>query len=332
MPGSGYKKRRTDKNKKNQRHSVAGLSFNSGPLFCCCLGAERGSSKKRPEFRFPLCSAAVYNASIMTKTSQSGGRDGIVIVEKQAGIATVSINRPEASNSINNALRSDLTAVFDELAVDRQVRVVVLTSAGDEPFSVGMDVGELAGFAPQEIEAVGRQARGLYDRMTALQVPIISAIKGACLGAGFELALHADIRLARSDARFGLPGINVGMTAGGGALARLQRISGVGSATALALTGGLVTAERAFMLGLVSNVSTTSDFWPSVQQLAAHFVSLSPVAVAELKRLLKLAAEGRIEDAAEASPRALARCFVEGDALGRLQVLISGRDPEATVH
>ena len=76
-----------------------------------------------------------------------------MIVEKQAGIATVSINRPEASNSINNALRSDLTAVFDDLAVDRQVRVVVLTSAGDEPFSVGMDVGELAGFAPQEIEA-----------------------------------------------------------------------------------------------------------------------------------------------------------------------------------
>ena len=93
-----------------------------------------------------------------------------------------------------------------------------------------------------------------------------------------------------------------------------------------------MTAERAFMLGLVSNVSTTADFWPSVQQLASHFVSLSPVAVAELKKLLKLSAEGRIADAAEASPRALARCFSEGDALGRLQMLISGRDPEATVH
>lgn len=268
----------------------------------------------------------------MSKVQHSGSRDGIVVLEKQGGIATVSINRPEASNSINNALRHDLSAVFDDLVADRHVRVVVLTSAGDEPFSVGLDVAELAGLNPQEIEAVGRQAKGLHDRMLAMQVPIIAAVKGACLGAGFELALHADIRLARSDARFGLPGINVGLTAGGSALARLQRISGVGSATALALTGGVVTAERAFMLGLVSNVSTTADFWPAVQQLASHFVSLSPVAVAEIKRILRLGAERGIEDAAEASPKALARCFAEGDALGRLQVLISGRDPEATLH
>lgn len=268
----------------------------------------------------------------MSKTSSKPARAGILTVEKQAGIVTVSINRPEASNSIDNDLRAELVAVFDELAVDRTARVVVLTSAGDEPFSVGMDVSELAQMMPHEIEAVGVQARGIYERMTALPIPIIAAVKGACLGAGFELALHADIRLARSDARFGLPGINVGMSSGGGALARLQRMCGVGSATALALTGGVVTAERAFMLGLVSNVSTTADFWPAVQQLASHFVSLSPVAVAELKKLLKLAVEGRIDDAAEASPRALARCFLEGDALSRLQMLISGRDPDATVH
>lgn len=268
----------------------------------------------------------------MSKTSTRSGREGCLTVEKQAGIATVTLNRPEASNSIDNALRDELTNVLDSLAADRNLRVVVLTSSGDESFSVGMDVSELAGMTPPEIEMVGKQARGIYDRMTALHVPIIAAVKGACLGAGFELALHADIRLARADARFGLPGINVGMSSGGGALARLQRISGIGSATALALTGGVVSAERAFMLGLVSNVSTTADFWPAVQQLASHFVSLSPVAVAETKRILKMAAESRIEDAADASPRALARCFSDGDALSRLQVLISGRDPEATVH
>jgi enoyl-CoA hydratase len=268
----------------------------------------------------------------MTKTSSRQGRDGILSVEKQAGIATLSINRPEASNSINSELRSELARVLDDLAADRALRVVVLTSAGDEPFSVGMDVAELTGLSAAEIELIANQARGVYERMTALPVPIIAAVKGSCLGAGFELALHADLRLARSDARFGLPGINVGMSSGGGALARLQRISGAGSAAALALTGGVVTAERAFMLGLVSNVSTTSDFWPAVQQLASHFVSLSPVAVSETKRLLKLAVEGRVEDAADSSPKALARCFSDGDAESRLQILISGRDPEATVH
>ncbi|MFN8948261.1 MAG: enoyl-CoA hydratase/isomerase family protein [Alphaproteobacteria bacterium] len=268
----------------------------------------------------------------MSDASSRRGRDTVLTVEKQAGIATLSFNRPEASNSINSDLRRVLAGALDELAGDRGLRVVVLTSAGDEPFSVGMDVAELATMMPADIEQVGLQLRGIHERLTALHVPVIAAVKGSCLGAGFELALHADIRLARSDARFGLPGINVGLSSGGGALGRLQRVSGIGSAAALALTGGVVTAERAFMLGLVSNVATTPDFWPAVQQLASHFVSLSPVAVSETKRLLRLAAEGRVQDAADASPKALARCFAEGDAQSRLQILIGGRDPEATLH
>lgn len=255
-----------------------------------------------------------------------------LIAERQGHVLTLKINRPEASNSIDNQLRDELAHAFDEAAANKQLRAIILTSTGEDAFSVGMDIGELAGFTPAEIEQVAKQARGVYDRMGALEVPIIAAVKGACLGAGFELALHADVRLARADARFGLPGINVGMNAGGGALGRLQRISGNGSAAALALTGGVVTAERAFMLGLVSNVAGMQDFEPSVQQLAEHLATLSPVAVAETKRLLKIAAERGIEAAAEASPKALARCFAEGDAAVRLQMMIGGRDPEATVH
>jgi acetyl-CoA C-acetyltransferase/enoyl-CoA hydratase len=110
-------------------------------------------------------------------------------------------------------------------------------------------------------------------------------------------------------------------------------VSGIGSAAALALTGGVVTAERAFMLGLVSNVAGMQEFAPSVQQLAEHLASLSPVAMAETKRLLRLAAEEGIEAAARQSPKSLARCFGEGEAAARLQMLIGGgRDPEATVH
>src|SRR6185503_12923770 len=164
--------------------------------------------------------------------------------------------------------------------------------------------------------------------MLALDIPIIAAIKGACLGAGFELALHADIRLARGDARFGLPGINVGLVSNGASLARLQRISGLGSAAALALTGGMVTAERAFMLGLISNVASAKDFGAAIEQLAQHFAALSPIAVIETKRMLRAA----VDDADAASvlgPKALARCFGEGDALARLQMMLGGRDPQA---
>ncbi len=268
----------------------------------------------------------------MSTSTTRGARSGVLLSERDGSVLTLTINRPDASNAIDNALRDELTRVLDEVVANKTIHAVVLTSTGDDAFSVGMDIGELATFSPPEIEQVAVQARGVYERMAALEIPIIAAIKGACLGAGFELALHADVRLARADARFGLPGINVGMNANGGALARLQRISGNGSAAALALTGGVVTAERAFMLGLVSNVASMTDFEPSVHQLAAHLASLSPVAVAETKKVLRLAAERGIEAAAEQSPKGLARCFSEGDAAVRLQLMIGGRDPEATVH
>lgn len=273
-----------------------------------------------------------YNRQVMSTSTTRGARGGVLLSERDGSVLTLTINRPDATNAIDNLLRDEFTRVLDEVAANKTIHAVVLTSSGDDAFSVGMDIGELANFTPLEIELVAVRARGIYERMAALEIPIIAAIKGACLGAGFELALHADVRLARADARFGLPGINVGMNANGGALARLQRISGNGSAAALALTGGVVTAERAFMLGLVSNVASMTDFEPSVQQLAAHLASLSPVAVAETKKVLRLAAERGIEAAAEQSPKGLARCFAEGDAAVRLQLMIGGRDPEATVH
>lgn len=268
----------------------------------------------------------------MTKSSPGETRGATLLQERDGQVLTLTINRPEATNAIDNTLREELAHALDEAVANRNLRAIILTSTGDDAFSVGMDIAELAGFPPEEIEQVALNARGIYERIAALEIPVIAAIKGACLGAGFELALHADVRIARADARFGLPGINVGMNAGGGALGRLQRISGNGSAAALALTGGVVTAERAFMLGLVSNVAGMQEFEPSVQQLAQHFTTLSPVAVAETKRLLKIAAERGIEAAADASPKALARCFAEGDAAVRLQMMIGGRDPEATVH
>ncbi|MCE9521550.1 MAG: enoyl-CoA hydratase/isomerase family protein [Alphaproteobacteria bacterium] len=259
-------------------------------------------------------------------------RGSVLLSERDGNVLTLTINRPDASNAIDSMLRDELTLALEEAAGDRQLRAVLLTSSGEDAFSVGMDIAEIAGYSPLEVELVGVRARGVYERMAALEIPVIAAIKGACLGAGFELALHADVRLARSDARFGLPGINVGMNAGGGALGRLQRVSGVGSAAALALTGGVVTAERAFMLGLVSNVTSMQDFLPAVQQLSQHIASLSPVAMVETKKLLKIAAEQGIEAAAEQSPKSLARCFGEGDAGVRLQMMIGGRDPESTVH
>ena len=266
----------------------------------------------------------------MSRPGKAG--DGTcVLAERNDGVLTLAINRADANNAINNETRDALIAAFEGAQRDAHLRAIVLTSVGEDAFSVGTDIAEIATYTPAEAEALGLKARAVYSAMLALDIPIIAAIKGACLGAGFELALHADIRLARGDARFGLPGINVGLVSSGAALARLQRVSGLGSTAALALTGGMVTAERAFMLGLVSNVASQKDFAGAVEQLAQHFTALSPVAVSETKRMLRAA----IDDAGAASalgPKALARCFGEGDALARLHMMLGGRDPQATLH
>jgi len=255
-----------------------------------------------------------------------------VVLRRAAPVATVLINRPQANNAIDRHVRAGLLRAAGEIAADRSIRVVVLASTSGDSFSSGLDISEIAVLSPQEADALAREARQVYEAFAALEVPVVAAIRGACIGAGLELALHCDIRFARIDARFALPGVGVGLVPGGGALARLSRIVGAGPARAFALTGAAISAERAFMLGLVANVAQADEFDDVLGGLVGHLASLSPVAMRELKMLLAAAENGEIGAAADLGPAALARCFAEGDAGERLRTLFRGLDPEATLH
>lgn len=255
-----------------------------------------------------------------------------VLVHAFGPVSVVVINRPSDNNSINDDVRDGLQRAFAEIANDSNVRAAVLTSEGEEAFSVGADIAQLATLTPMEAKSLAEKTRAVYDAITSTPQPVIAAIKGACIGAGFELAMHCDIRFARNDARFGLPGVNVGIVPGGSSVARLSRLVGAGPARALCLTGGIISAERAFMLGLVSNVIEPDDFRPTIEQLAQHLCALSPVALRELKGMLNQAIDDDVERVGAVGPGALARCFAEGDANERLSALFGGPDPEATVH
>jgi enoyl-CoA hydratase/carnithine racemase len=261
-----------------------------------------------------------------------GKRDDLVLVETQGPVTSIALNRPHANHSINDAMRGALLRAFEDARQSEHIQVIVLGSTGEEAFSAGNDIEEIATMTPLEAEAAAQRNLRLHRMIVEMDKPVVAAIKGACLGAGFELALHCDIRLARADARFGFPGVNVGLTSSGSALARLQRISGMGAAAALALTGGMVPAERAFMLGLISNVASEQDFEIAVQQLAAHLTTLSPIALAEMKRLLRFGAEQGVAAAAEYGPAAMAACYAQGGAADRLRVLFGSPGPTATVH
>jgi enoyl-CoA hydratase/carnithine racemase len=256
----------------------------------------------------------------------------IVIVEQRGPILKVVLNRPHANHSINDEMRNALMRAFDDARTSDKTLAVILTSTGEEAFSAGNDIEEIATLTALEAEATAQKSLRLHRMIADLDKPVVAAIKGACLGAGFELALHCDIRLARADARFGFPGVNVGLTSSGSALARLQAISGAGAAAALALTGGMVPAERAFMLGLVSNVASEKEFDVSVEQLATHLTTLSPVALAEMKKLLRIGVDQGAAAASEHGPAAMAACYAKGGAAERLRVLFGTPGPTATVH
>lgn len=264
------------------------------------------------------------------------GRKGksaeVLHAERQGALLTLTLNRPDANNAINEDLRAALIRAVEDIRQTPSIQAVVITSTGEEAFSVGHEIAEIAALTPLEAETIAKRTLTLHRHLSELEQPVIIAIKGACLGAGFELALHGDIRLARNDARFGFPGINVGVTSSGSALGRLQQLAGTGSAAALALTGGMVTADRAFMLGIVSNVAGPKDFELSIHQLAAHLTTLSPVALRETKRMLRLGAMQGIEAAAAQGPRSFAACYEDGAAKDRLRLLFGGPGPEATVH
>lgn len=264
---------------------------------------------------------------------ETARRNETVLIERSGSILTITINRPDFTNALDAAVRNSLLAALRDAKGDPKVSAVVITSAGEDAFSTGLDVQELATMTPPEAESLALRVRLIHEALIAIDVPTVAAIKGACVGSGLELALHCDIRCARADARFSFPGINIGLVVGGGSVQRLAQIIGYGPAQSLMLTGSIINAERAFHCGLVTNVITNESFGDGIRELSQYLSNLPTVAVRELKALFREAPYKTDLEMARAGAAALKRCFTEGDASVRLQALYGGgAGPDTTLH
>src|ERR671931_760584 len=178
-----------------------------------------------------------------------------VLVERKDGAALVTLDRPDALNALNRAQLTELRDRLAELAADDEVRVVVLTGAGDRAFAAGADIKEMEPMSVGEARdwgALGHECGRLLETMPK---PTIAAINGFALGGGCELALACDLRYAASAARLGQPEINLGIIPGWGGTQRLARTCGLGVAKDLILTGRAVDADEALRIGLVNGIS-----------------------------------------------------------------------------
>ena len=194
-------------------------------------------------------------------------------------VATVTLNRPEVHNAMNEAMRRDLTRCFDAIATDEEVKTVVVTGAGERAFSAGADIRE---FVEPLVPVRFREQRRRLDFRQAMDrcwQPIVAAVNGFALGGGLEFALACDMRIAAVGATLGLTEINLAIIPGGGGTQRLPRLVGRGKALELILTGARIPADEALRIGLVERVVPTGEALKAATELARSMATKAPVAL-----------------------------------------------------
>jgi enoyl-CoA hydratase len=213
-----------------------------------------------------------------------------VVVEN--GVAVVTMNRPEALNAFNTQQLDLLLAAFQSLAARRDVRVAILTGAGERAFAAGADIKEMAGMTATEGLAFGRMGHAVTRAVEQLPQPVIAAVNGYAFGGGCEIAIAADIRLAAENARFAQPEVGLGIPPGWGGSQRLPRLVGPGIAAEMILTGRQVHAEEALRIGLVNAIHPSEALLPAAREMAARIAANGPSAVRTAKRLMALSFAG----------------------------------------
>jgi enoyl-CoA hydratase len=205
-----------------------------------------------------------------------------LLYEKRARIGYVTLNRPRLLNAQSPEMFEELAQVFGDIKQDPEVRVVILTGAGERAFCAGADINflqQLAQTTPMAAKAFVQKNRLAFGAIAHLGKPVIAAVHGFALGGGCELAMVCHIRIASDTARFGQPEINLGLFPGAGGTQRLPRLIGTGMALEMMLTGEPISAQEARRLGLVNTVVPAAELMGMAERLAQQILSKAPLAV-----------------------------------------------------
>jgi len=212
--------------------------------------------------------------------------------EKKDTIGILTVNRPGKLNAISNELTKELEQLLDEIENDPELRVLVITGAGDKAFVAGADINELVERDASMGRDVSRFRQALFARIENLPVPVIAAVNGYALGGGLELAVACNIRVASEKAQFGAPEVKLGIIPGDGGTQRLPRLVGLGRAMEMVLTGDFIDAQEAFRIGLVNRIVPHEELMESVMTLAQKIASRPPLAVKYAKEAVNRSQEG----------------------------------------
>jgi len=203
-----------------------------------------------------------------------------IIVAIDNGIGQITINRPSKLNALNVATIQELHNALEELNKNEEVKVIILTGEGEKAFVAGADIAEFAHFSIEEGAQLAAQGQELlFDFIENLSTPTIAAINGFALGGGLELAMACHFRVASDNAKMGLPEVSLGVIPGYGGTQRLPQLIGKGRAMEMIMTAGMITADDAYLAGLVNHVVPQEELLSFTKNIALRIMKNSPVAI-----------------------------------------------------
>jgi enoyl-CoA hydratase len=236
-----------------------------------------------------------------------------ILFEKADGIAKVTLNRPDKLNALNSTVYNELYDVFEAIENDPEVRVVVLTGAGERAFAAGSDVAEMQDMGPLEAQKFMATIRKTSDLIYSLTRPTIAAIHGYALGGGCELSMCCDLRICSEKARFGQPEINLGLIPGASGTQRLPRLIGAAKAKELIFLGDMIDAATALNLGLVNKVVPVDRLMDEAMDWAKKLAGKSGPVLAMAKSAINTGLDTDIASGLSMETRCNAVCFATYD-------------------
>lgn len=220
-----------------------------------------------------------------------------ITVEHNEGIGILTINRPKVLNALNEETLIEIGGAIDQLADENDVRVIIITGAGEKAFIAGADIAFMQSLSPLEARKFSRLGQSIFSKIENLPKPVIAAINGFALGGGCELAMACDIRIAAKTALFGQPEVNLGLIAGFGGTQRLSRLVGPGKAKEILFTADMYDADAACKMGLVNYAVSKEDLMSFCKNMAGKIANRGPVAVQLSKEAINEGLEMDLEKA-----------------------------------
>jgi len=248
-----------------------------------------------------------------------------LLLEKDGAIATITFNNPKALNALTVEIFEGLTRLLDDLERDEDVRVVILTGAGEKAFAAGGDINHLASLDPASAREFALLGQRVIDQVENFPKPVIAAINGYCLGGGNELAMGCDIRIAADSAKFGQPEVKLGIIPGFAGAPRLSRLVGKGKAKEMIFTGEAIDAGEALRIGLVNRVVAGEKLMEETRALALKICCNSSTAIRLAKEVIDNGLEMEFAHAARYEADLFALCFTTADCKEGISAFLEKR-------